>query len=60
MSIKHVVAALVLIVTPANADTIQLITSVDALGPSTDVVDWSRLGKAFTTLEGANSEAAAA
>ena len=51
--LRHVVATLaVFVVTPASADTIQLITSIDALGPLTDVVDWSRLGKAFTTLEG--------
>jgi hypothetical protein len=54
--LKHVVATLVLVViTPpisASADTVQLITSVDELGPSTGVIDWSRLGKAFTTLQG--------
>src|SRR5262249_7951702 len=45
-SLRHVVATLaaVFIVTPANADTIQLITSVDALGPSTDVVEGGQQG----------------
>jgi hypothetical protein len=51
--LRHVVATLALfVVTPpiiASADVMG-ITSVDQLGPATDVIDWGQLGPAFTVL----------